>query len=167
MVAGRVAERVVAVVCEGGYCVDTTVYDNDGRVIKQLKRSRVRPVHAFIDAVRSRSAADLRPQILQGHLSTAVCHMGNISLQCGESMSLAKAASSADVRNNAHAAAALQRMMTHLAANGIDPKATPVTLGPTLTMDSPSERFVGPGSERANWFLKDSYRAPFVVPESV
>jgi hypothetical protein len=34
-------------------------------------------------------------------------------------------------------------------------------------MDSQSERFVGAGSERANWFIKDSYRAPFVVPDQV
>jgi hypothetical protein len=157
----------VAIVCEGGYCVDSTVYDNTGRVIRELPRRPVRPQDAFLAAVRSRNIADLRPDILQGHLSTAVCHMGNISLQCGEAMSLAKASSSADVRQNVHAVAAMDRMMQHLAANGVDPKATIVTLGAKLTMDSQSERFVGAGSERANWFIKDSYRAPFVVPDQV
>ncbi len=163
----------VAVVCEGGYCIGTIVYDNAGRVIKDLPRprargrDRARPQTAFINAIRSRNIADLRPDILQGHLSTAVCHMGNISLYCGESMSLAKAAAAPDVRQNPHAAAAMDRMMNHLAANGIDPKASPVTLGAKLTMDSATERFSGDGSNRANWFLKNSYRAPFIVPDRV
>ena len=70
----------VAIICEGGYCIDSTVYDNDGKVIKEIPRRTVRPQDTFIAAVRSRKIADLRPDILQGHLSTAVCHMGNISL---------------------------------------------------------------------------------------
>jgi hypothetical protein len=157
----------LAIVCEGGYCVGTTVYDNDGGVMREWPRRPVRPQQAFIDALRSGDAGHLRPEILQGHLSTAVCHMGNVSLQCGESMSLARAAASADVRENVHAGAAMERMMKHLAANGVDPRASMVTLGPRLTMDSSSERFVGDGSERANWFIQDSYRAPYVVPERV
>ena len=45
-------------------------------------------------------------------------------------------------------------------------KAT-VTVGPKLTMDSKVERFVGDNSEHANWFIRDSYRAPFVIPDAV
>ena len=160
----------VAIICEGGYCVDTTVYDNDGKVIKEWPRPpvrTVRPQDAFVAAIRSREIADLRPDILQGHLSTAVCHMGNISLACGESMPLTKAAAAQVVRDDAHASAAMERMMRHLEANAIDTKAVNVTLGAKLTMDTKSERFVGEGSERGNWFLKDSYREGFVVPERV
>jgi predicted dehydrogenase len=160
----------VAIVCEGGYAVGTIIYDNDGKVVKDFaggKKEVMKPQEKFIDAVRSRKIADLRTDILQGHLSASVCHMGNISLQCGEAMSLTKAAASADVKNNPHANAAMTRMIEHLQANGIDTNAASVTMGPTLTMDSQSERFTGDGSERADWFIKDSYRAPFIVPETV
>jgi predicted dehydrogenase len=155
----------VAIVCEGGYCIDTTVYDNAGKVIRELPRRTVRPQTAFVAAIRSRKIADLRPDILQGHLSTAVCHMANISLQCGESMTFAKAASMPQVRDNAQASAAMERMIAHLQANGVDTKGVDVTMGASLQMDSGTEHFTGDGSERANWFLKDSYRAPFVVPD--
>jgi hypothetical protein len=160
----------VAIICQGGYCVDTTVYDNDGNVIREWPRPPVRlvrPQEAFIAAIRSRKIADLRPDILDGHLSTAVCHMGNISLECGESMPLAKAAAAQVMRDDSHASAAMERMMRHLEANAIDPNAVNVTMGAKLTMDSRTERFVGEASERGNWFVKDSYREGFVIPEGV
>ena len=154
-----------AVVCEGGYCVDSTVYDNSGKIINRLPRRPVRPQAAFIDALRSGRREDLRPEILQGHLSTAMCHMGNIAVQCGEAMTFAHAKQR--LADDRHATAALERMTRHLSANAVDVAAASVTVGPTLTMDSRTERFIGEGSDRANWFVKDSYRAPFVVPERV
>jgi predicted dehydrogenase len=165
----------VILVCEGGYSVGVKVYDNDAKLIRDFDdnagdstdTSRMRPQEHFIRAVRSRRSEDAKTDILQGHLSAGFCHMGNVSLQCGEPMSFASAADVTEVRANAHARAALERMVTHLQANGVDTKAARVTMGPTLTMDSSSERFVGQGSERANWFIKDSYRDPFVVPERV
>jgi predicted dehydrogenase len=160
----------VAIVCEGGYAVGTVIYDNDGKVVKDFaagQKEVMKPQEKFIDAVRSRKIADLRTDILQGHLSASVCHMGNISLQCGESMPLTKAASAQLVRDDPHASAAMERMMRHLDANAIDTNAVNVTMGAKLTMDSKSERFVGEGSERGNWFLKDSYREGFVVPQGV
>ena len=162
----------VAIVCEGGYAVGTTIYDNDGKVIREFgpaggAKEPMRPQEKFIAAVRSRRIEDLRTDILQGHLSASVCHMGNIALQCGEAMPFARAASVPDVRDNLHAAAAMDRMVRHLQSNGLNTGALSVTLGPTLTMESRSERFVADGAERANWFLRDSYRAPFVVPEVV
>ena len=42
----------------------------------------------FIKAVRSRKPSDLNAEILQGHLSTALCHMGNISYRVGQDASL-------------------------------------------------------------------------------
>jgi hypothetical protein len=42
-----------------------------------------------------------------------------------------------------------------------------VTLGPALTMDPKIQRFTSDDAERANLFIKDSYRTPFIVPEVV
>jgi hypothetical protein len=165
----------LAIVCEGGYAVGMKVYDNDGKLIRDFddgagdssNTERMRPQERFISAVRSRKTEDLRTDILQGHLSASFCHMGNVSLQYGEPMPFTKAASIPQVRDNPHASAAISRMVDHLKANDVDTSKTALTVGPTLTMDSKSERFTGEGSERANWFIKDSYRAPFVVPEHV
>jgi len=167
----------VVIVCEHGYCVGMKVYDNDGKLIRDFDdgagdstdTSKMRPQEHFIRAVRSRRNEDAKTDILQGHLSASFCHMGNVSLQCGEPVSFNSAAEMTEVRDNPHARAALERMVAHLRANGIDTAAAGarMTMGARLTMDSSSERFVGDGSERANWFIKDSYRAPFVVPEQV
>ena len=40
----------------------------------------------FIDCVRSRKRADLRCDVEQGHLSTALCHLANISFRVGRKL---------------------------------------------------------------------------------
>jgi predicted dehydrogenase len=40
----------------------------------------------FIDCVRSRQAANLRAPLEEGHLSTTLCHLGNISYRLGRSV---------------------------------------------------------------------------------
>jgi predicted dehydrogenase len=40
----------------------------------------------FIDCVRSRRTADVKAPIEEGHLSTALCHLGNISYRVGRSL---------------------------------------------------------------------------------
>jgi predicted dehydrogenase len=40
----------------------------------------------FIDCVRSRKAADLNATIEEGHLSTTLCHLGNIAYRVGRSV---------------------------------------------------------------------------------
>ncbi len=162
----------IAIFCEGGYYYDAAVFNNDGKEFKRFDASKTRESAGgqraqanFINAVRTRKTADLKTDIKQGHLSAAFCHMGNCSFMSGAPMSFDEARSA--VAANVYAAAALKRMREHLFANGVDPADTPITVGPSLTMDSSSERFTGNNSERANLFLKDSYRAPFVIPENV
>ena len=43
----------------------------------------------------------------------------------------------------------------------------PLELGRLLTLDREKERFVGPGSDRANALVGREYREPFVVPEDI
>jgi hypothetical protein len=40
----------------------------------------------FIDAVRSRKAANLKAPVEDGHFSTSLCHLGNISYRVGRSV---------------------------------------------------------------------------------
>jgi hypothetical protein len=77
------ADIGIVIECEGGWVTvpsytAATAYDNDGKEIKSFKGSESHYGN-FIKAVRSRKTADLNADILQGHLSSALCHTGNIS----------------------------------------------------------------------------------------
>lgn len=170
--AGEDAHSGVAIFCEGGYYHGGAVFDNDGRELRRFGEPAMSDVPErrgsqanFIHAVRTRRTADLKTDIEQGHRSASVCHMGNVSYQCGQPVTFD--AVRASLADNAHATTALDRMIAHLKANNVDTTKTPLTAGPVLTMVSANERFVGDDSERANLFVKDSYRAPFVVPNRV
>lgn len=62
---------------------------------------------------------------------------------------------------------AFQRFNQHLARHEIDLKKTQAALGPWLTLDSKTERFVGSLAEEANQLVKRHYREPFVIREEV
>ena len=161
---GTRAETVVH--CEGGYFVGGWAYDNDGEKIRQFKRTEGAGHHAnFIDAVRSRKPSDLHAEILDGHLSSALCHMGNISHRLGG------VAGPDEIREALSGCEpmleAFGRMEEHLALNEVDFEQTPRVLGPWLTLDGDTERFTGEFSDRANMLISRNYRAPFVVPDEV
>ncbi|MHC4104072.1 MAG: gfo/Idh/MocA family oxidoreductase, partial [Planctomycetota bacterium] len=60
-----------------------------------------------------------------------------------------------------------ERMLKHLKVNEVDLEKEPITMGPMLTMNPRTERFVGEYSDMANMFVKRNYREPFVVPDKV
>jgi len=150
--------------CENGYFVGGWAYDNDGKKIKQFSRTGGSGHHAnFIKAVRSRKKSDLNAEILDGHLSSALCHMGNISHRLGKTMPAEQITET--VKANKDFADSFERLEDHLKANQVDFKLTPRTAGPWLTMDPEKEIFVGDFSKEANMLLSRNYRRPFVVPE--
>ncbi len=117
----------------------------------------------FVDVVRSRKTAELYGPIGEGHVSSALCHLGNISHRLG------KATPEPVLRERIKADAALTeatgRMMEHLKANNVDLNTTPLTLGVPLRVDANAERLTGPDADRANAMLRRTYRTPFVVPK--
>ncbi|MBI2480349.1 MAG: Gfo/Idh/MocA family oxidoreductase, partial [Planctomycetia bacterium] len=122
----------------------------------------------FISAVRSRKASDLRADILDGHLSTALVHMANASYRVGTSHSADEVREAIQDRGS-EAVETFGRFQEHLAVNGVDFSKSQMVLGPWLEMDSEREEFVG-GSDvvgQANRLLRGSYREPFAVPEQV
>jgi len=152
--------------CEGGYYAGGWAYDYDDNKLKQFKVTEGSGHHAnFIKAVRSRKVSDLNADILQGHLSTALCHMGNISYQIGHTAARDEVMQT--LQSGKELPDAFERLSEHLSLNGVDLQQTPMTLGPWLTMDSDAERFVGELSNEANMYLSRNYRQPFVVPEKV
>jgi predicted dehydrogenase len=138
--------------------------DKDCKVVRQFRGGQYGDHFAnFIKAVRSRKHDDLHADILQGHLSSALCHAGNISWRLGEQVTLADARDQATaVGRNDDARDTFDRFVAYLKRNEVDPAKTTISLGPTLAIDPESESF--PGNEKANTMLTRDYRKPFVVP---
>jgi hypothetical protein len=157
----------VVVECEGGYVTvpnytSATAYDKDGKQIQSWKGAKDH-FQNFIDAVRSRKVSDLKADILEGHLSSALCHTGNISYRLGHTA--APDEIKAAIKNEKGALESFDRMAKHLEANGVDLTQTKATIGPILKMDPKTERFID--NAQANAMLTRDYRKPFVVPENV
>ena len=153
--------------CEGGSMLITgytgaKIVDKDGRQIKSFEGVSDHFAN-FIDAVRSRKSGDLNADILEGHLSSALCHTGNISYRLGKTHPPEEIRDA--VKSNKDLAETLGRMEEHLGANKVDLKKTPATLGLALRMDPQTETFIG--KKAANQMLRREYRKPFVVPEIV
>jgi hypothetical protein len=121
----------------------------------------------FISAVRSRKVGDLRADVLEGHLSTALVHMANISYRLGTLLSAAETAEAIKDRGS-EAAETFGRFQEHLAVNDVD-FSTKFVLGPWLEMDSAREQFVGDSEliAQANQLVRGRYRDPFVISETV
>jgi predicted dehydrogenase len=148
--------------CEGGYLAGTSAYDKDGKVIKKFQGGENHHAN-FIKAVRSRKTSDLNADILEGHLSSALCHTGNISHRLGKEAS--QPALREAIKSNAAAQETLGRMEEHLAANGVNLDQTKLTLGAFLEMNPKTEKFIS--NPEANKMLTRHYRAPYIVPDKV
>src|SRR4030095_11760605 len=62
---------------------DTSLFDLDGKLIRTFEGKSESHFANFLKAVRSRKVSDLHADILEGHESTALCHVGNISYRLG------------------------------------------------------------------------------------
>ena len=152
--------------CEGGSVVSTgyftaTAYDKAGKVVKEFKGSD-RHMANFIETVRSRKMAQLFGPIEEGHVSSALCHLGNISHILGRQTP--PDALREKVRGNRLLAEAHGRMAEHLAANDVDLKRTPLTCGLPLSIAPGTETFTGEFAAQAGPLLTRQYRAPYAVP---
>jgi predicted dehydrogenase len=137
-------------------------FDNSGKRVKAFKGSG-NHFNNFLSAVRSRKQADLNCPILEGHLSSTLCHLANISYRMG-------AAHPFDLPPRAFGDAmdmyeAFGRFEQHLADNALSMRELSFKLGPRIAFDSRSEKFGG--HSEANAFLSREYRAPYVVPEKI
>ena len=67
-------------------------YDAAGKLVKQGSTSSAQMQQAhirnFLDAVRSRDRESLNQEIYSGHVSTVMCHAGNISWRTGKKLRL-------------------------------------------------------------------------------
>lgn len=153
----------VVVHCEGGHVVipsytSAIAYDQDGKQIKSFKGSSSH-FGNFIDCVRSRRAADLKGQILDGHHAGSLCHTGNISYRLGRATDQNELRER--IKGNSAMAESFGRLAEHLAVHGL--ASSKVILGLPLTYDPAAEKFTG-ASASANPMLTRNYRKGFAVP---
>ncbi len=149
------------------------VYDNEGKEVRKFSAPKKGEegygevkedhFHNFITAVSSRKGEKLNGKILDGHLSSAMCHTGNISYLLGKKKNPDELKEA--VKGNKEATDSLERLLTHLDKNGVDPNMEKLTLGEFLKMDVKTEKFIG--NPEADKMLTREYRAPYVVPEKV
>ncbi|MCI0357726.1 MAG: Gfo/Idh/MocA family oxidoreductase [Planctomycetaceae bacterium] len=146
-----------------GIISGTSLFDLKGNLVRTFEGKTESHFANFLKAVRSRKREDLNAEIIEGHQSTALCHVGNISWRLG------RPASTADVRGQLtglkvhdDVLETFERTARHLGENGVDLAQTKLTLGPVLELDSERESFVK--HPAADALLTRDYRKPFVVP---
>jgi predicted dehydrogenase len=153
--------------CEGGYVTvpnysGATAHDKDGKEIKKWSGAEDHFAN-FIKAVNSRKREDLHADILEGHLSSALCHTGNISYRLGKKQQPGEIREQLkDIKGMSET---FDRMAAHLEKNEVDITKEQVALGVPLKMDPKTEKFLG--NAKANEMLTRKYRAPYIVPEQV
>jgi predicted dehydrogenase len=162
----RGAQVGVVVQCENGSVVSTSKYDKTqafGPDGEELETWHGDGDHFgnFLDAVRSRKRSELHADVLDGHLSSALCHTGQISHLLGEPRPADEILQS--IAKNERLQDSLERMFAHLRANDVDIDKPVVTVGATLEMDPATERFTN--NQAANEMLRREDRKPFAIPE--
>jgi predicted dehydrogenase len=146
------------------YYTSSVVLDKEGKEVTKFGGGDDQ-IHYenFVSAVKSRNPDELNASILEGHLSSALCHTGNISYQLGKSEQADNiSAFIGDIQRPDEVTETFDRMKSHLESHAVDLKATPLTFGPTLAMNPIEETFIG--NDAANAKLTREYRAPYVVP---
>jgi hypothetical protein len=157
------------VYCEGGRYEGQRgkgeAFDADGKSIRVFKGNSGQVVHQqnFIDAVRSRDAAQLQAEVQVGHDSSGWCNLANIAFRAGHRFSLREAQSV----SQPHWRELLESMTALLGRHRIALETDALRLSPMLTIDPKTQRFVGEHAAQANAFIRREYRRGFEVPEQV
>ena len=163
----------VAVICYGsnGYVVSTdsysyaAAYDLEGNLMREFTGGGNHR-NNFLDAVVANNPAAVTAPASEAEYSGAIAHLSNISYYLGEkneaSPSYIKAALRG-IRSLDNDDETVDRTVAYLEANNVELDFTPLSLGPLLTFNPETKRFIG--NEAANEMLTREYRAPFIVPK--
>lgn len=136
-------------------------FDKDGNEIEKWSGGEYKAHFAnFVKAIRSRNHKDLHLDIEDGHLSSALAHLGNVSWQLGKDTS--PETRPARWSENKYVAETLDSFDEYCQANQVDFEATKLTLGQELTIDPKTELST---SQAANMLFTREYRQGFVLPE--
>ncbi len=146
---------------EYDYCI---AYDKEMQVIQEFRGSGDH-FQNFIDACVSRNRESLHADVVDGHLSAAMAHLGNISYYLGEQHFVSPAElkeAVAGVKSLDDNEATVERTVKHLVDNQVDLEKYPLSLGPLLKFDPQQEVF--PESPAATAMVTREYRDGFACP---
>jgi predicted dehydrogenase len=148
-----------------GYLVSiiksTIAYTPKGEVIQDFK-GEGSPYQNFFDAIKARDRKLQHNDVQEGHLSGALCHLGNISYRTGEARpleGLKEPFGACEAANETYL-----RFSAHLKENGADLSKTPFRMGRWLEVDPAAEKAKDPAAQA---LFRREYRKPFEVPEQV
>ena len=148
-----------------GYVVMTSytagaAFDLDGKLVKKFSGGDDH-FGNFLAAVKSRKHEDLTADIEEGHYSSALCHLGNISMKLGEDVTGAEAKER--FQGNRESLETFERFSEHLTKNSVDLSKVKLRLGKQLAIDPEKEVFMREHA-KANPHLSRPYRKGFIVP---
>jgi predicted dehydrogenase len=126
-------------------------------------RGKVDIFENFIQAVRNRKEEHLDAHVYEGHVSSGLCHLANVSYRLGEKSSFNKKNKS--FGSNKKGYEYFERMQEHLKENGLNLKETDYIVGRNLEFDAKTETIKG--DDEANALLSRNYRSPYIVPDKV
>lgn len=138
----------------------TAVFDNSHNKVKDFSGGGDH-FGNFVSAVRSHKTSDLHAPVVEGHLSSALCHLGNISYRLGSPQPFNPKTKA--FGDDKEAFETYGRFEQHLSENGINLQETKYLVGPQLKIDARAEKFRG--NPQAGALLTREYRKGFEVPE--
>jgi hypothetical protein len=162
----RGARVGVIVQCERGHVLlpsytEAIAYDSDGNELKRFEGGGAHHDN-WLQAIAARDRNLLNADIHQGHVSSALCHAGNVSHLVGKktaSDEIKEAVAANELLADSYA-----RMLEHLKANEVDVTSQPtLTLGEWLSVDPKTDQFVG--NDKAAELFTREFRKPYVVPD--
>jgi predicted dehydrogenase len=139
-------------------------FDKDGNEVKKFDGGGdSQHYQNFIEAMQSRDHTKLNADIEEGHLSSALCHLGNISFRMGQTVAAKDVPQYfKDIQGPDDLKDTYERTMEHLKQNEVDVDSLMVQVGPNLQFDPERETFVS--ADQASLMLTRGYRRPYVVP---
>ena len=155
----------VVIQCERGHVLvpsynEALVYDDQGTEIKRFS-GKSDPHVDFFQAIAANDRSLLSADIVEGHVSSALCHAGNISYLVGKTAAVPQVAEL--INANPLLSSSFLRMAGHLRANGVAiDSGDSLTVGDWLAIDPASETFLN--NEQASLLRSRDCRSPFSIP---
>ncbi len=135
-------------------------FDYDGKELGKWSGGSYQAHFAnFVKGIRSRNYKDLHLDIEDGHLSSALAHLGNVSWQLGKSVPLGTRPSL--LAEDKHVVKTLASFEEHLQEHNIDVTQTPYILGQELVIDPKTELST---NTAANQLFTREYRKGYELP---
>lgn len=148
-----------------GYVVSTdyqsgTAFDLDGKQTAHFSGGAYAAHFAnFVKAVRSRKYEDLNADIEQGHLSSALCHLANVSYRMGTQQPFGE--KPANLPAGKDAQESYSRFVEHLKENNVKVEGNSLRVGCDMTLNPATETST---SADCNQLFTREYRKGFEVP---